>query len=128
MKTTRLTVLGITGALLLGSAVVQAEETDTSVDQRNQVWSMQGEKDGSYTDAPLQTREQKRIRAQAQTQTRTRTRAHAYGDGQGSRYGQGYESRGGYGPGAGGSSPGAGRSGAGAGGAGRSGGSGGGRR
>ena len=113
MKTIRLTVLGITGALLLGSAVVQAEETDAAVNQRNQVWSMQGERDGSYTGTPLQTREQKRIQ--------TRTRAQPYGDGQGSRYGQGYESRGSYGPGQGGYS-------SGAGGAGRSGGQGGGRR
>ena len=117
MKTTRLTALGIAAALSLGSAMAQAEETDTSIDQRNQVWSMQGAQDGSYAGAPLQTREQKRIQAR----TQTRTRAHAYGEGQGSRYGQGYESRGSYGSGAG--SPGAG-----AGGAGRSGGQGGGRR
>ena len=123
MKTIRLTVLGITGALLLGSAVVQAEETDAAVNQRNQVWSMQGERDGSYTGTPLQTQEQKRIQTRTREQKRiqTRTRAQPYGDGQGSRYGQGYESRGSYGPGQGGYS-------SGAGGAGRSGGQGGGRR
>ena len=110
MKTTRLAALGISIALLLGSVMVPAEEADTTIDQRNRIWSMQGAQDGSYTGTPLQKREQKRI------QSRTRTRAHAYGDGQGSRYGQGYESRGGY------------SSQAGQGGAGRSGGQGGGRR
>jgi hypothetical protein len=103
MKTTRLTALGMAGAVLLGSALAQAQETDTSINQRNQVWSMQGAQDGSYTGTPLQTWEQKRI----SEQKRLRTGEHATsGDGQGSRYGRGYESRGGYGgngPGAGGS-------------------------
>ena len=116
MKTTRLTVLGVSTALLLGGAMVQAEVTDPGIDQRNQVWSMQGVQDGSYTGTHLQTPEQKRIQA------RTRTRAHAYGDGQGSRYGRGYESRngdGGYGPGAGRGAGGPGRSGGQGGGGGR---------
>ena len=89
MKTTRLTTLGIAAVLSLGSAMVQAEEVDTSIDQRNQVWSMQGAQDGSYTGTPPESAELKRI------QTRTRTRTD--GTGQGSRYGQGYESRGAYG-------------------------------
>jgi len=114
MNTTRLSALGISTALLLGSAMVQAEETDASRDQRNQVWSMQGAQDGNYTGTPLQTREKKRI------QTRNRTRVHAGGDRQGSRYGQMYKSRGGYSSGQGGQG--------GSGGAGRSGGQGGGRR
>jgi hypothetical protein len=119
MKTTRMTNLGIAGALLLGSAMVQAGETDATIDQRNQVWSMQGEQSGSYTGTPLQSREQKRIQ--------TRTRVHTYGDGQGSRYGQGYESRGNYGSGASGYGYGSGSR-AGGSGAARSGGQGGGRR
>lgn len=102
MKTTRLTTAGMAVALLLGSALAQAEETpDTAIDQRGQVWSMQGVRDGSYTGTPLQVREQhqKRIREQQ----RLRTGEHAYaGADQGSRYGRGYESRGGYGSGAGG--------------------------
>jgi len=103
MKTTRLTTAGMAVALLLGSALVQAEDTpDTAIDQRGQVWSMQGVRDGSYTGTPQQVREQhqKRIREQQ----RLRTGEHAYpGYGEGSRYGRGYESRGGYaGPGAGG--------------------------
>lgn len=102
MNTSRLTLLGITGALLLGSAVAQAEELDSTVDQSNQVWSMQGVQDGSYTGTPVQAREQKRIREQKQL--RTRARVHS-GDAAGSRYGRGYESRVGnaaIGPGAGG--------------------------
>jgi hypothetical protein len=104
MNTTRLTVLGMATAMLLGSTLVQAEMADSGIDQSSQVWSMQGVQDGSYTGTPQQVREQqqKRIREQQ----RLRNGEHAYsGGGQGSGYGRGYESRGGYagsGPGAGG--------------------------
>jgi len=128
METARLIILGMAGALLL-STVVQAEEADSTVtsgklldqsrlrasgygsglttddtaDQRNRVWSMQGAQDGSYNGTAVQTRQQTRT----QEQQRLQNREHSYqGDGSGSRYGQGYESRGGnggYGTGSGGS-------------------------
>jgi len=88
-------------ALLLGSMVVQAETPDTVIDQRDQVWSMQGVRDGSYTGTPLQVREQHQNRIREQQRLRTGEHAYAGAD-QGSRYGRGYESRGGYGSGAGG--------------------------
>ncbi|HBE93505.1 MAG TPA: hypothetical protein DDW55_13690 [Gammaproteobacteria bacterium] len=141
MKATRLTVLGMSGALLLSTAM-QADAADSTVTsgqllersrlhaadygrglptgdaatQRNRVQGMQ---DGSYNGTPLQTRQQTR------TQEQSRNREHTYqGGSSGSRYGQGYESRGGnggYGAGSDGS-------GSGSGGSGRSGGKGGGRR
>jgi len=128
MNTTRLAIPVIAGTLLL-SAAVQADEADGTVtsgqlleqsrlqaadfgrglttedmaDQRNRVWSMQGVQDGSYTGTAVQTRQQTRT----QEQQRLQNREHSYqGDGSGSRYGQGYESRGGnggYGTGSGGS-------------------------
>ena len=137
MKSTRLTVLGMSGALML-SAAVQVDAagstvtsgqlleqsrlhaadygsglpTDDAVTRRNRVQSMQGAQDGSYSGTAVQTRQQTR------TQEQVHNGEHTYqGSGSGSRYGQGYESRsgnGGYGSGSGGS--------------GRSGGKGGGRR
>jgi hypothetical protein len=101
MKTTRLTTVVMGAALLLGSMVVQAETPDTVIDQRDQVWSMQGVRDGSYTGTPLQVREQHQNRIREQQRLRTGEHAYAGAD-QGSRYGRGYESRGGYGSGAGG--------------------------
>ena len=128
METVRLTILGMAGALLL-STVVQADEADSTVtsgqlldqsrlrasgygrglttddtaDQRNLVWSMQGAQDGNYNGTAVQTRQQTRT----QEQQRLQNREHSYqSDGSGSRYGQGYESRGGnggYGTGSGGS-------------------------
>ncbi len=50
MKTTGLSVLGITGALLLGSDMVQAGDSNNRINQRSQVWSMQCAQNGSYTD------------------------------------------------------------------------------
>ena len=50
MKTTGLSVLGITGALLLGSDMVQAGDSNNRTNQRSQVWSMQCAQNGSYTD------------------------------------------------------------------------------
>jgi hypothetical protein len=154
MKATRLAVLGMSGALLLSTAV-QADAADSTVTsgqllersrlhaadygrglptgdavtQRNRVQGMQGVQDGSYNGTPLQTRQQTR------TQEQSHNREHTYqGDSSGSRYGQGYESRGGnggYGAGSsvsGHSRSGSGGSGSGSGGSGRSGGKGGGRR
>ena len=147
METVRLTILGMAGALLL-STVVQADEADSTVtsgqlldqsrlrasdygrglttddtaDQRNLVWGMQGAQDGNYNGTAVQTRQQTRTKEQLHGREHTHQE-----DGSGSRYGQGYESRGGNG-GYGAGSSGSGRSGSGSGSPGRAGGQGGGRR
>jgi hypothetical protein len=147
MRTPRFAMPVMAGALLL-SAAAQADDADSTVssgqlreqsrlfavddgrgfstedgvNQRNRVWSMQGVQDGSYTGTPVQTRQQPRM------QEELHNREHSYqGGGSGTRYGQGYESRGGrggYGAGSGGS----GRSRTGSSGSSRSGGKSGGRR
>lgn len=112
METIRLTLLGMTGLLLLGAAM-----SVTSADG-SQVWSMQSAREGNYSGSSVQNTQQTRT----QQQKRLHQGEPAYqGGGSGSRYGQGYESRGGSGAGYSGS-------GSGSGGAGRSGGQGGGGR
>jgi hypothetical protein len=94
METNRFVVLGMVGALLL-SAAMPATAADG-----NQAGSMQGARDGRAVQNTQQTR--------TQEQTRLHQGEPAYqGGASGSRYGQGYESRGGSGSG----SSGAGRSG-----------------
>jgi len=112
MQTKIFIALGMAGALLAGSGIVQAADpgTRTELDQRNRIWSMQGATDGSYTGGA----ERKMVQTRTQEQVRTRT---YQGNGTGSRYGQGYESRQrsgfGSGPGGSGRSSGAGGSGGG---------------
>lgn len=119
MESIRLTLRGMGGALLLGVAL-QATAADGS-----QVWSKQGVRDGSYSGSSVQNTQQTR----AQEQKRLHQGAPAYqGGASGSRYGQGYESRGGSGAGYGGSGSVSGGNRSGSGGAGRSGGQGGGGR
>lgn len=108
MQAKTLTALGLAAAILAGSDIAQAADDSTAaaatrtrdqtrlqtpdsgtrneLDQRNQIWSMRGATDGSYTGATA------RNRVQAQTREQARIRSYP-GTGTGSRYGQGYESR-----------------------------------
>ena len=121
MQTKTFIALGMAGAILAASGFAQAADqaARNELDQRNRIWTMQGEADGSYTgDAErnqVQTRTQEQMRTRTQEQVRTRTYP---GSDTGSRYGQGYESRQGgrgfgSGPGGGGRSSGTGGSGGG---------------
>jgi hypothetical protein len=102
MQSKTLIALGTAAAILAGSGLVQAADDAmrNELDQRNQIWSMQGATDGSYTG----NAESNRVQTRTREQVRTRT---YQGADSGTRYGQGYESRqggGGFGSGQGGGS------------------------
>jgi predicted small secreted protein len=88
MQTKILIALGTAAAVLAGSSIAQAADDAmrNELDQRNQIWSMQGATDGSYTG----NAERNRVQTRTREQVRTRT---YQGAASGTRYGQGYESR-----------------------------------
>lgn len=129
----RLSVLGMVGTLLLGAATqAAAADSNITAEQLLEQSRLLAMDDDRYSGAAVQNTQQTR----AQEHNRMRKGEPAYqGGGSGSRYGQGYESRGGSGAGHGGSGSvsggnksGSGGNRSGSGGAGRSGGQGGGGR